>query len=113
MRERDAREESEDQERRPHGQFFRALVLTDKVPSLMYDHVVRVAHEYPEAHLEQEENWRQIVEEALGIAGTVGTALPWLRKAVSRLEGRNVQDVVKKETPRTTSPVWTGFGDGR
>jgi predicted phage replisome organizer len=65
-----------------------ALTGTGKIPSLKVEHLVLVDRDHPRAALAQ--NYAEIVSEVEGVTGTVSTALPWLRKAVSRLESRRV-----------------------
>lgn len=83
---------------------FKALRETGKMDQLLYDHVVKVAQEFPLAQIHEPEQYAQIVLELRGVAGKVGAVLPWLRKAASRLEVRTVEGMQKKpaaEGPRS------------
>ena len=68
------------------GAAFDALQATDKFSSLELEHLAIVENEFPHARIS--ENFSEIVTEARGVAGTVGSVMPWLRKAVSGLEVR-------------------------
>ena len=71
------------------GLVYEALKTTGKLPSLTHEHLAIVDRDHPKADLAA--NVAEIVAEVQGVAGPVSTVLPWLRKAVSRLEVRIIQ----------------------
>jgi hypothetical protein len=82
-------EESDFDDPDPLMVVLRGLKVTGKLPELKHEHLVLVAREYPQAKIHT--NWEEIAAEARGVVGTIGATLPWLRKAVSRLEVRQIQ----------------------
>jgi hypothetical protein len=68
---------------------LRGLKSTGKFPELKHEHLVMVNREFPKADLTR--NGEEIAAEARGVVGMIGATLPWLRKAVSRLEVRQMQ----------------------
>jgi hypothetical protein len=76
---------------------FRALKATGKMNQLRYEMLAKVAQEYPLAQIQAQDNFRELVLELAGVAGSVGSALPWLRKVVSRLEQRREAEAQKKD----------------
>ena len=65
---------------------FKALVETDKFPTLNYEHLALVDRNYPHARVA--ENFAELVTTAQGIPGTINDPVAWLNKKASQIEVR-------------------------
>ena len=88
---------------------FEGLRATGKFAELNVEHVHKVMREFPKANLA--EKWKDIALDATSVAGKIDNGMPWLRKAVSRLEVRNLKGNENKESPLASEhrPTFKGY----